>query len=125
MWLHPQVKRRAYLAAVFINLSAYADKPKAVACAFSSVNQSVFLHGFSPAYDVEAMPSVEEKRNSFKTIQTFKSDYAPVEFSQYESERTGLRVVVVDQKGPKVHGYFALATEIHDDSGARKPSRHA
>jgi hypothetical protein len=30
-----------------------------------------------------------------------------------------MQVVVIDQKGPKVAGYFVLATEIHDDSGAR------
>ncbi|MPW73165.1 hypothetical protein CPI04_07100, partial [Moraxella catarrhalis] len=41
-------------------------------------------------------------------------------FTQYESQRTGLRVTVVDRKGPKVYGYFAVATEIHDDSGSRK-----
>ena len=53
----------------------------------------------------------------FKLLQKFKADYCPSEFSQYESTRTGLRVVVVDQRGPKVYGQFALATEIHDDSG--------
>lgn len=35
-----------------------------------------------------------------------------------------MRVVVVDQKGPKVLGYFALATEIHDDSGAPHTLEH-
>lgn len=66
------------------------------------------------------MPAMKENKTSFKTIQNFKADYAPAEFTQYESEKTGMRVVVVDRKGPKVSGYFALATEIHDDSGARK-----
>lgn len=66
------------------------------------------------------MPSMKGKRTYFKQIQNFKADYAPAEFTQWESERTGMRVVVVDRKGPKVYGYFALATEIHDDSGARK-----
>lgn len=71
------------------------------------------------------MPSMKEKRTYFKQIQNFKADYAPAEFTQWESERTGMRVVVVDRKGPKVYGYFALATEIHDDSGARKYSFQA
>ena len=31
---------------------------------------------------------------------------------------------MVDQKGPKVLGYFALATEIHDDSGAPHTLEH-
>ena len=35
-----------------------------------------------------------------------------------------MRVVMVDQKGPKVYGYFALATEIHDDSGAPHTLEH-
>jgi len=60
------------------------------------------------------------KRTHFRTLQQFKTDYSPSTFIQYESERTGMRVVVVGQKGPKVGGYFALATEILDDSGARR-----
>ena len=35
-----------------------------------------------------------------------------------------MQVVVVDQKGPKVLGFFALATEIHDDSGAPHTLEH-
>ena len=60
----------------------------------------------------------------FKLLQRFKPDYSHSEFSQYESERTGLKVVVIDQKGPKVSGYFVLATEIHDDSGAPHTLEH-
>lgn len=64
-------------------------------------------------------------RPHFKKIQDCKSEYAPsVKFTQYESERTGMRVFVVDQKGPKVYGYFAVATEIHDDSGAPHTLEH-
>ena len=66
------------------------------------------------------MPAAQSKKSFFKIIQNFQAEYAPAEFTQYESERTGMRVVVVDRQGPKVEGYFALATEIHDDSGARK-----
>jgi hypothetical protein len=60
----------------------------------------------------------------FKKIQNFEADYADAKFTQYESQRTGLRVTVVDRKGPKVYGYFAVATEIHDDSGSRKSCLH-
>lgn len=35
-----------------------------------------------------------------------------------------MNVVVVEQKGPKVLGFFALATEIHDDSGAPHTLEH-
>lgn len=61
-----------------------------------------------------------EQTSHFKEIQKFEADYADAKFTQYESQRTGLRVTVVDRKGPKVYGYFAVATEIHDDSGSRK-----
>ena len=59
------------------------------------------------------------RESHFKKIQNFKADYADAEFTQYESQRTGLRITVVNRKGPKVYGYFAVATEIHDDSGSR------
>lgn len=63
----------------------------------------------------------KDGRSSFRTLQKFSPDYAPCTITKYESERTGMSVVVVDREGPKVNGFFTLATEIHDDSGARKP----
>jgi Zn-dependent M16 (insulinase) family peptidase len=69
------------------------------------------------------MPS-QVRKPYFRTIQKFKADYSPASFSQYVSERTGMHVVVVDQKGPKVQGYFALATEIFDDSGSPHTLEH-
>ncbi|EGC45620.1 zinc metalloprotease [Histoplasma capsulatum var. duboisii H88] len=68
--------------------------------------------------------SSPEKRNYFQVLQRFKPDYSPNYFTQYESERTGMKVVVIDQKGPKVSGYFVLATEILDDSGAPHTLEH-
>ncbi|KAK4561151.1 hypothetical protein LTR86_005106 [Recurvomyces mirabilis] len=67
---------------------------------------------------------MEASSPHFKTIQKLKLDYAPITITQYESTRTGMRVAVVDQKGPKVNGYFALATEIHDDSGSPHTLEH-
>jgi hypothetical protein len=67
----------------------------------------------------DKMASIQQESH-FKEIQKFKADYADATFTQYESQRTGLRVVVVDRKGPKVYGNFAVATEIHDDSGSRE-----
>ncbi|OOQ83254.1 zinc metalloprotease [Penicillium brasilianum] len=67
-------------------------------------------------------PSVQ--KGQFKLLQQFKPDYSASEFTEYESQRTGMRVVVIDQKGPKVNGYFVLATEIHDDSGAPHTLEH-
>ncbi|KAI2787452.1 hypothetical protein POX_f07816 [Penicillium oxalicum] len=64
------------------------------------------------------------QKGNFKLLQQFKPDYSASEFTEYESQRTGMRVVVIDQKGPKVNGYFVLATEIHDDSGAPHTLEH-
>ena len=60
----------------------------------------------------------------FKEVQKFRTDYSDTTITLYESTRTGLRAVVVDQEGPMVHGSFALATEIHDDSGAPHTLEH-
>jgi Zn-dependent M16 (insulinase) family peptidase len=60
----------------------------------------------------------------FRQLQQIHPDYCPSVITQYESERTGMRVVVVDQEGPKLHGFFVLATEIHDDSGAPHTLEH-
>ncbi|CAM1507927.1 Fc.00g047750.m01.CDS01 [Cosmosporella sp. VM-42] len=60
----------------------------------------------------------------FRKIQSFKTDYAPCTVTQYVSERSGMQVVIADRKGPKVNGYFTLATEIFDDSGAPHTLEH-
>jgi len=64
------------------------------------------------------------KKSHFETIQSFEADYAPTKLTQYKSTRTGMHVVVVDRKGPKVQGYFTLATEIFDDSGSPHTLEH-
>ncbi|KAH8887338.1 hypothetical protein GQ53DRAFT_656304 [Thozetella sp. PMI_491] len=68
------------------------------------------------------MPSAKEPR--FRKIQSFQTDYAPTVITQYVSERSGMQVIVADRKGPKVNGYFTLATEIFDDSGAPHTLEH-
>ena len=60
----------------------------------------------------------------FRQLQKIEPDYCPSTITQYVSERTGMRVIVVDQEGPKLHGFFVLATEIHDDSGAPHTLEH-
>ena len=72
---------------------------------------------------LSTMPAFARKPQ-FRTIQKFKIDYAPATISQYVSERTGMQLVVVDQQGPKVNGYFALATEVLDDSGSPHTLEH-
>ncbi|KAI9775319.1 MAG: hypothetical protein M1839_001303 [Geoglossum umbratile] len=69
------------------------------------------------------MPEIRRK-TYFRTLQKFEIDYSPCTITQYESERTGMRVIAVDREGPKVRGFFALATEIHDDSGAPHTLEH-
>ncbi|RYC81894.1 Uncharacterized protein BFJ63_vAg15213 [Fusarium oxysporum f. sp. narcissi] len=60
----------------------------------------------------------------FRLMQNFTTRYASRTITQYVSDRSGMQVVVVDGQGPIVHGYFALATEIFDDSGAPHTLEH-
>jgi Zn-dependent M16 (insulinase) family peptidase len=73
---------------------------------------------------IVAMAALRSSGPRFRQLQKFQPDYSPSTITQYESDRTGMRVVVVDQEGPKLHGYFVLATEIHDDSGAPHTLEH-
>lgn len=63
-------------------------------------------------------------RTHFKTTQKYNVQYSPHKITEYVSSRTGMRVVVVDQQGPKVQGFFAAATEILDDSGSPHTLEH-
>ncbi|KAK3299238.1 Metalloenzyme, LuxS/M16 peptidase-like protein [Chaetomium fimeti] len=65
-----------------------------------------------------------QQKPRFRKVQSFSTDYAPTTITQYESERSGMRVIVADRKGPKINGYFTLATEIFDDSGAPHTLEH-
>ena len=70
-------------------------------------------------------PNVVMAHNShFRIVTKFDTDYIPSTITKYESTRTGMTAVVVDRKGPKVLGFFALATEIFDDSGAPHTLEH-
>ncbi|PHH61781.1 hypothetical protein CDD81_7945 [Ophiocordyceps australis] len=63
-------------------------------------------------------------KSHFSKVLSFKTDYAPCTITQYVSKRSGMHVVVADRKGPKISGYFTLATEILDDSGAPHTLEH-
>ncbi|KAM7195297.1 Presequence protease 1, chloroplastic/mitochondrial [Rhypophila sp. PSN 637] len=69
------------------------------------------------------MPSQVQKPR-FRKVQSFTTNYAPTVITQYESERSGMQVIVADRKGPKINGYFTLVTEIFDDSGAPHTLEH-
>lgn len=60
----------------------------------------------------------------FREIQSFETSYAPTTITQYVSQRSGMHVIVANRKGPKINGYFTLATEIFDDSGAPHTLEH-
>ncbi|RKF55261.1 Uncharacterized protein OnM2_091020 [Erysiphe neolycopersici] len=71
------------------------------------------------------MPSkASGDKSFFRKTQHFSTDYSPVALSHYVSERTGMQVIIVDKKGPKINGYFTLATEIFDDSGSPHTLEH-
>ncbi|KAB5563042.1 Metalloenzyme, LuxS/M16 peptidase-like protein [Coniochaeta sp. 2T2.1] len=69
------------------------------------------------------MPAAKQAPR-FRKVQSFKTDYAPAHITLYESERSGMQVILADRKGPKINGYFTLATEIFDDSGAPHTLEH-
>src|SRR3954468_16517741 len=66
----------------------------------------------------------QPQKARFRKVQTFQTNYAPTVITQYESERSGMQVIVADREGPKINGYFTLATEIFDDSGAPHTLEH-
>ncbi|CDK28581.1 unnamed protein product [Kuraishia capsulata CBS 1993] len=55
---------------------------------------------------------------------SFKVDYAPTSITKWRSSRTGLQVTYINQASPIVNGYFAVATEIHNDSGCPHTLEH-
>ena len=86
-------------------------------------NQAEVNYRLWQAYEEFIMPSFRSK-SYFERTQNHKVEYSPHSISEYVSKRTGMRVVVVDQKGPKVLGSFAAATEIFDDSGSPHTLEH-
>lgn len=55
---------------------------------------------------------------------SFKVDYAPAVIKKWISTRTKLQVTLIDQASPIVNGYFAVATEILNDSGCPHTLEH-
>jgi carotenoid cleavage dioxygenase-like enzyme len=63
--------------------------------------QTLLSESLPQPLQFDRMGSIEQKSH-FKKVQNFKADYTEAEVTQYESQRTGMRVAVVDRKGPKV-----------------------
>ncbi|ESW97133.1 hypothetical protein HPODL_05286 [Ogataea parapolymorpha DL-1] len=61
---------------------------------------------------------------SFDLISSFEVEYAPVNVKKWKSNRTGLEVCLIAKESPSVSGWFALATEIFDDSGCPHTLEH-
>ncbi|KAK9478262.1 Metalloenzyme, LuxS/M16 peptidase-like protein [Lipomyces japonicus] len=59
-----------------------------------------------------------------KQITSFKPSYAPSIITKWRSSRTGLQLLLVEQERATVEGYFAVATEIEDDSGCPHTLEH-
>ena len=55
---------------------------------------------------------------------SFDVDYAPARISKWRSTATGLQLTYINQPLPIVNGYFAVATEIPDDSGCPHTLEH-
>ncbi|KAK7205681.1 Metalloenzyme, LuxS/M16 peptidase-like protein [Myxozyma melibiosi] len=64
------------------------------------------------------------RSNSLSLIADISPSYCPSRVRKWFSSRTGLQLVLVDQDRPIVEGYFAVATEIEDDSGCPHTLEH-
>lgn len=60
----------------------------------------------------------------FKLESNFKLDYAPCSVKKWRSSRTGLELTLISQNSPIVNGYFAVGTEILNDSGCPHTLEH-
>lgn len=63
-------------------------------------------------------------KSYFQQQCNFKVDYAPATVKKWRSTRTGLQVTLIDQASPIVNGYFAVASEILNDSGCPHTLEH-
>ncbi|EGV63335.1 hypothetical protein CANTEDRAFT_98473 [Yamadazyma tenuis ATCC 10573] len=63
-------------------------------------------------------------QSHFEELESFDVSFAPVKITKWRSYRTGLQVCYIDQPSPIVQGYFAVATEIPDDSGCPHTLEH-
>lgn len=55
---------------------------------------------------------------------SFDVEYAPAHISKWRLSITGLQLTYINQASPIVNGYFAVATEIGDDSGCPHTLEH-
>lgn len=74
---------------------------------------------------VKVTPVEEKITNMLKLLTEIHPTYAPfTTIYNWVSPRTGLQVVLVKRQTPSVNGYFAVATEIGDNSGCPHTLEH-
>lgn len=61
---------------------------------------------------------------NFRLLKRIRLNYTDATITKWVSNKTGLKVVHVDYQGPIINGYFAVATEIFDDSGCPHTLEH-
>ncbi len=62
--------------------------------------------------------------SNFELLTSFDVEYAPSAIKKWRSKRTGLQAVLIDKESPIVNGFFAVATEVEDDSGTPHTLEH-
>ncbi|KAK6203563.1 Metalloenzyme, LuxS/M16 peptidase-like protein [Scheffersomyces amazonensis] len=62
--------------------------------------------------------------STFVKQTSFEVDYAPSNITKWKSQRSGLQITYINQPSPIVNGYFAVATEIEDNSGSPHTLEH-
>ncbi|KAH3680744.1 hypothetical protein WICMUC_000178 [Wickerhamomyces mucosus] len=62
--------------------------------------------------------------SSLELLTSFDVEYAPSSVKKWRSKRTGLQAVIIDKESPIVNGFFAVATEVEDDSGTPHTLEH-
>lgn len=65
-----------------------------------------------------------ESSGNFDLLKRVNVAYSPITVSKWRSRVTGLTVVHIDYEAPIVKGYFAVATEIFNDSGCPHTLEH-
>ncbi|CUM65039.1 uncharacterized protein PRCAT00002658001 [Priceomyces carsonii] len=60
----------------------------------------------------------------FEKQTSFDVEYAPAHITKWRSQRTGLQVTYIEQESPIINGYFAVATEIENNSGCPHTLEH-
>ncbi|KAI0068340.1 hypothetical protein BV25DRAFT_1875780 [Artomyces pyxidatus] len=78
----------------------------------------------TPTPDGPHTSDVSETFGNFDLIKRVKVDFTDVTISKWRSRITGLDVVHLDYQAPIVNGYFAVRTEIFDDSGCPHTLEH-